>query len=140
MIFAAPYSGHEGAGFGALQKGPAGNQLDCILTSDPKQLAAALRPFRALHHLREAKIVNVTTRPVGQYHETIRAKFGTEIKHIGLEPVVAAYNAASGAEAKAEAERWTRAAGLRVRRRWDPTPPRPCGSGHGRSSCWRSRR
>ena len=106
MVFAVPYSGHEWAGFGALQQDPLGSQMECLLTSDRKQLAAAIRPFRTMHHLREAKIVNVTERPIGQYQADMRAKFGTEIKHIGLGPVVAAYEAVSDADTQAEAERW----------------------------------
>ena len=55
-----------------------------MLTTDRKQLAAAIRPFRAIHHLREAKILDVTTRLPAQYAAEVKAKFGTEIKQIGL--------------------------------------------------------
>lgn len=110
VIFAAPYSGHEWAGFGALQKDPRGALLECLLTSDRKQLAVAVRPFRAIHHLREAKILNVTTRLSKQYAEEVKAKFGTEIKQIGLEQVEAAFNAVDDRQAQAETERWIREA------------------------------
>ncbi|MGQ9576560.1 MAG: hypothetical protein ACUVUC_14705 [Thermoguttaceae bacterium] len=106
VVFAVPYSGHEWTGFGALRNQPQGALVDCMLTADRKQLAAAIRPFRALHHLREAKILNVTTRQPGQYQANIKAKFGTEIKHIGLKQVVDAYNAISDRDAQAEADRW----------------------------------
>jgi hypothetical protein len=61
-VFAIPYSGHEWSSWGSLQKQPAGAKMECFLTSDSSQLAAAIRPFRAIHHLREAKVLNVTTR------------------------------------------------------------------------------
>ena len=63
VVFAQPYSGHEWVGFGALQREELGAKLECLLTSDFSQLAVAIRPFRAIHHLREAKILNLTTRP-----------------------------------------------------------------------------
>jgi hypothetical protein len=111
MVFTAPYSGHEWTQFGALRNQEAGALMDCILSSDSAQLAAAVRPFRAIHHLREAKVINVSTRaPAESYLQAIRSKFGTEIKTVGLEPVMAAYNAVGPAEAEAETERWIKQA------------------------------
>jgi len=110
VVFAVPYSGHEWAGFGALQKEEAGAKLECLLTSDRKQLATAIRPFRAIHHLREAKILDVTTEPPAQYIGEIRSKFGTEIRQIDLQRVRNAYDAVSGSEARAEADRWMQGA------------------------------
>jgi hypothetical protein len=107
MLFAAPYSGHEWTSFGALMKSKEGALLDCILSSDLKQVAAAVRPFRAIHHLREAKIINVSTRPPSaEYLKSVTGKLGTEIKTIGVEPVMEYYNAVDGAAAQAETERW----------------------------------
>jgi hypothetical protein len=103
VVFAIPYSGHEWASFGAMMKQPQGEKLDCLLTTDRKQLAAAIRPFRALHHLREAKVLDVTTRLPAQYVEEIKAKFGTEVKQVGLAEVEKAYAAVSEADARAEA-------------------------------------
>jgi L-fucose isomerase-like protein len=112
-VFAVPYSGHQWIGFGQLRKEELGAKMECILTSDYKQLAAALRPFRAIHHLREAKILNVTTRSSKQraeYVEGIRNKFGTEIKRIELKRVLDACDAVSDSEAKEEADRWIKRA------------------------------
>jgi len=106
VVFAIPYSGHEWCRFGALQKEVQGAKMECMLTSDYKQLAAALRPFRAVHHLREAAILNLTTRSFAQFSTAVEKKFGTKIKQINLEQVLAAYNAADDAKAKAEADRW----------------------------------
>jgi L-arabinose isomerase len=110
VVFAIPYSGHEWAGFGALMKQPAGAKLDCMLTTDRKQLAVAIRPFRALHHLREAKILDVTTRLPAQYADDVKAKFGTQIQQVSLERVEKAYQAVGDADARAETERWIKQA------------------------------
>jgi hypothetical protein len=108
-IFALPYSGHEWVSFGGLQKQP-GAKLECFLTSDYSQLAVAIRPFRAIHHLREAKILNVTTRPFNDYADQMKEKFGTEMKQIDLDTVVKAYNAIDDKAAEAETQRWLKGA------------------------------
>ena len=109
-VFAVPYSGHGWTGFGALRKQELGAKMECMLTGDYKQLAAAIRPFRAIHHLREAKILNVTERSFDRYANDVKNKFGTEIKQIGREQVLDAYNAVSDSEAKVETDRWIRGA------------------------------
>ena len=109
-VFVAPYSGHEWTGFGGLQRQPAGAKMEFFLTSDCAQLATAIRPFRAIHHLREAKILNVTTRSFADYAQQMKAKFGTEMKQIDLDTVVKAYNAIPEADAKAETDKWIRGA------------------------------
>ncbi|HUV65266.1 MAG TPA: hypothetical protein VMW24_15325 [Sedimentisphaerales bacterium] len=106
VLFAAPYSGHGWTGFGALQTQEAGAKLECMLTSDYGQLAVALRPFRAIHHLREATILNVTTRSFDGYAKDMKEKFGTQIKQIDRQRVLDAYDAVSDSDAKAETERW----------------------------------
>jgi hypothetical protein len=111
VLFAAPYSGHEWSGFGALRNAPGGENLECMLTSDLGQLAAAVRPFRAIHHLREARILNVTSRALPEaYTRTVAAKFGTEIKTVDLPRVLAAYEAIEPKAAEAEARRWIKGA------------------------------
>jgi len=110
VVFAVPYSGHEWVGFGSMQKQPIGAKMECMLTTDYKQLAVAVRPFRAIHHLREAKILNVTTRSFAKYAESIKEKFGTEIKQLELKRVEDAYNAVDDNQARAETERWIRQA------------------------------
>jgi hypothetical protein len=110
VVFAVPYSGHEWAGYGALERTPLGARMECLLTSDTTQLAEAIRPFRAIHHLREAKVLDLTTDPIAQFAGEVRSKFGTEIKTIERERVLAAYDAVSDAEARAEADRWIKEA------------------------------
>jgi L-fucose isomerase-like protein len=114
MVFARPYSGHDWVGFGQLRREPLGAKMDCLLTSDTRQLAVALRPFRAIHHLREAKIVNLTTSDFSGYAGEVKAKFGTEIKPVGLDRVVALTNRISDRDARAETDRWTKGASLIV--------------------------
>jgi len=110
MIFATPYSGHEWSNFGNLQKQPIGAKMDCILSSDYTQLAAAIRSFRAIHHLREAKILNITSNPFSEYADSVKEKFGTEIMKIELNRVIDAYHSISDNDAQAEAEKWTKEA------------------------------
>ncbi|MBN1421987.1 MAG: hypothetical protein JXP34_24655 [Planctomycetes bacterium] len=110
-LFAAPYSGHEWASFGALRKEEAGKRLECFLTSDFDALAVAVRPFRAIHHLREARIVNVTARPLPvDYVEAIGKRFGTGVVAVDRERVLAAYEAVPEADAREDAARWIREA------------------------------
>ncbi len=110
VVFAVPYSGHGWTGFGALQKQQLGAKMECMLTSDYKQLAVAVRPFRAIHHLREAKILNVTERSFDRYSKDIKNKFGTEIKQVELKRVQDAYDGISDREARLETERWIKEA------------------------------
>lgn len=110
VVFAVPYSGHEWAGYGALQREPRGAKMECLLTSDYSQLAEAIRPFRAIHHLREARVLDLTTEPIDQFAAAVRDKFGTEIKQIDRERVLKAYDSASNVEARAEADRWAKGA------------------------------
>jgi hypothetical protein len=110
MVFAVPYSGHGWTSFGALQQQKLGEKMECMLTSDYKQLAVAIRPFRAIHHLREAKILNLTESSFDQYANDIKNKFGTEIKKVQLRQVLDAYDAVSDSQAKAEADRWVKEA------------------------------
>jgi len=107
MLFAAPYSGHEWTRFGELRKQPAGERLECLLTSDLNQLEIAIRPFRALHHLREAKVLNVTSRPLpADYVNAVASKFGTQIKAIDRQRTLDAYNSIADSAAEAETKRW----------------------------------
>lgn len=111
VVFAAPYSGHEWSGWGALRRRPEGAKLECLLTSDVNEIAEGIRPIRAIHHMREAKILNVTARKLPEdYIKNVREKLGPEIKVIDRETVLAAYEAVPEDAARAEADRWIGAA------------------------------
>jgi hypothetical protein len=113
MVFAVPYSGHEWTRFGELMRDKLGTKLDCILTSDYRQLAAAIRPIRAIHHLREAKILDLIDRDDEwrrQFTEAVDDRFGVEIKRVGLKRVLDACEAVNEKAAQAETERWIKGA------------------------------
>jgi len=110
VIFARPYSGHEWVDFGEIRRQALGAKLDCLLTTDTNQLAVAVRPFRAIHHLREAKVINLSTADFSDYAAKVKSKFGTEIKPVGLDRMVALYNSISDRNAGAEADRWIKGA------------------------------
>lgn len=103
VLFAAPYSGHEWVGFGQWEKKA---PVTCLLTSDLSQLAAAVRPLRAIHHLREARLLNITAREMpADYLAAIKEKFGTDMIQITRERALQAYESISDADAKAEAQK-----------------------------------
>jgi hypothetical protein len=106
VLFAAPYSGHEWTYYGELMKQEKGALFDCFLTSDPDELARAIRPFRAIHHLQEAKILNLTTASFEEYAARVKEKFGTEIRRLNLKRVQRAYESIKLEEASREAELW----------------------------------
>jgi len=110
IIFARPYSGHEWVDFGEIRRQPLGAKLDCLLTSDTSQLAVAVRPFRAIHHLREAKVINLSTADFSEYAGEVKARLGTEIRPVGLDRMLALYNGISDGDAAAEADRWIKGA------------------------------
>lgn len=110
VVFAAPYSGHEWVGYGDLLRQERGSRMECMLTSDYSQLERAIRPFRAIHHLREAKILNLTTNDFGEYANKAKNKFGTEIQKIELDRILRAYEAVDDVDAQAETIRWIKEA------------------------------
>jgi len=110
MFFAAPYSGHEWAELGALERKPEGAKLGCVLSSDLSQLATAIRPLRAIHYLKVAKVLNLSTHPFTDYGAAIKGRFGTEIKPVGLDRVLDLYHAIDDGKATAEAESWIKGA------------------------------
>lgn len=106
VLFSAPYSGHEWTQFGKMEKEAQG-QLVVILDSDLNKIAEGIRPFRAIHHLREAKILNLTTSPMdASYLEKVKAAFGTEILPVTLERVMSIYNLIPDSSAQSETDKW----------------------------------
>ena len=107
MVFAAPYSGHEWVWFGSLRKEELGAKMECILSSDYSQLAEALKPFRAIRHLKESKILNVTEREYdGKYFEEVKNRFGTQFEQISLDKMLENYNSIKDSEARQLTEKW----------------------------------
>lgn len=109
VLFAAPYSGHEWTRFGGIAK--TNPLFDCTLTSDLNQLAAAVRPLRAIHHLREAHVLNVTERPwAAERTQKLNEKFGTRFTVVNLQRVLDAYESTPERAARAEADAWIQSA------------------------------
>ncbi|MCE5252124.1 hypothetical protein LLG96_18135 [bacterium] len=105
IVFAVPYSGHEWTQFGALRNQEQGVLMDCLLTGDYKDLAVAVRPFRAIHHLKNARILNVTaTEPSADYLNSIKKTFGTDIQTIGRTQVLETYTGIPDSDVETETE------------------------------------
>lgn len=108
MVFSAPYSGHEWFYLSDLRRSELGKKLECVLTADYHELATAIRPFRALHHLREAKVLNLAAaHQPAEYPGKVKDKFGTEIALVPLDRMLKIYDSISDQDAQAEANRWT---------------------------------
>ncbi|MBA7620439.1 hypothetical protein ES703_27788 [subsurface metagenome] len=56
--------------------------------------------------MREAKILNLSSRSFSEYATDIKGKFGTEIKQIELKRMLDVYDSIKDSAAKAEADRW----------------------------------
>jgi L-fucose isomerase-like protein len=65
-----------------------------------------LRPFLAIHHLHEAKILNLTTNPFYEYATNIKNKFGTEIKRVELQRILDLYRSVPDKQAQEETKHW----------------------------------
>lgn len=109
VLFALPYSGHEWHTVAAMQK--EGKLIESLPSSDFADLAVAVRPFRAIHRLAEARILHVSQGDAdAAYCRAIRDRFGSEIISVKLPELEQAYQQASEDEARADAERWIREA------------------------------
>lgn len=105
MVFTMPYNGHEWHIIGSWQR--QGRLIDIVPSSRYEDVALAVRPFRAMHRLREARVLHVSQRdPDTAYCEAVRQKFGTEIVGLKLPELQAAYDGANAADVEADCERW----------------------------------
>jgi len=106
MIISAPYAGHEWFNLSDIRRQKLGENMECILTADRRQLATAVRPFRALHHLREATVLNLASSMPEAYVRQVQTKFGTRIRPVSRERMLALYEAVDEDAARKEAQRW----------------------------------
>jgi len=105
VVFAKPYAGHEWHIIASLQK--QGKKIEMYPSSKTADIVKAVRPIRAVHRFREAKILYLPGgKPDEAYIEAIRKKFGTEIKTISLDDLTRRYEAADKAEVTRDAQRW----------------------------------
>ena len=109
MVFTTPYAGHEWHTMAPLQK--QGKKIDVLPSSDFGDLATAIRPFRAIHRLKEAKVLYLQGGEIDpQYAKNIRDKFGTEIETVYLPRLEELYKSVDEAQAREDAERWIKEA------------------------------
>ncbi|MFH1740552.1 MAG: hypothetical protein ABIH23_16210 [bacterium] len=109
MVFAPPFAGHEWHTFAPMQK--QGDKIDILPSSDFSDLAVAIRPLRAISRLKKAKVLYLQGGEIDpEYAESIRSKFGTEIKTIYLPQLEELYKSMDETEARADAERWMKEA------------------------------
>ncbi len=113
VVFALPYTGHEWHTIAGWQR--QGKLIEVFPTSKVGDVLVAIRPFRAIHRLKEARVLNVNHGPAdAAYCKAIREKFGTEIISLNLPDLQKAYDAADRSEAAADARRWIKEAQKRV--------------------------
>jgi hypothetical protein len=106
ISFNAPYSGHEWCIVPDLQR--AGKKIDVIPTSDFALAADAFRQFRAIHRLKETRVLYVGGgHPAPEkYVADVKAKFGTTIAPFDHKRLAEAYEAMDPALVEAETARW----------------------------------
>ena len=109
MVFTLPYSGHEWHIVAGLQR--EGKLIDVLPSSRYEDLAVAVRPFRAMHRLKEARVLNVNQSDADPaYCKALKDKFGAEVISLKLADLQTAYNEADADETEADARRWIREA------------------------------
>jgi hypothetical protein len=105
VLFALPYSGHEWHTIAGWQR--QGKLIEVFASSKHEDVLVAIRPFRARHRLKEARVLNVNYGPAdAAYCQALKLKFGTEIVSLALPDLQAAYTAADRSEAMADCRRW----------------------------------
>lgn len=105
VLFSLPYTGHEWHTIASWQR--QGKLIESFPTSRFEDVLIAIRPFRALHRLKAARILHVNHGAADNaYCQAIKEKFGTDIKNIGLPELEQAYQAADQSETLADCRRW----------------------------------
>lgn len=105
VLFSMPYSGHEWHIIASLQR--MGKKVEVYPSSRYEDIVAAVRPIRAIHRLRETKILYLRNGgPDPKYTEAVRKKFGVRIKTVKLADLTRAYKAADRDEVEAEFRLW----------------------------------
>ena len=110
ISFATPYSGHEWCIVPSLRR--SGKKIDVIATSRYEDVLPAMRVFKAIHRLRETKILFVSGGPPApaEYVAEAKRKLGVDIVLLDHKRLVQAFEAIPEAAARAEAEQWIKGA------------------------------
>ena len=83
VLFSLPYSGHEWHTMAGWQR--QGKLIVVYPSSRYEDVLAAIRPFRAIHRLKEARLLNVSNGPAdAAYCEALKTRFGTEVISLTL--------------------------------------------------------
>ncbi|MCX6904960.1 MAG: hypothetical protein NTW03_16075, partial [Verrucomicrobia bacterium] len=109
VLFSLPYTGHEWHTIAGWQRQD--KLIEALPPSRFDDVLVAIRPFRALHRLKEARILHVNQGPAdAAYCKAIKEKFGTDITDVGLEELERAYQQADRGAAMADCRRWMKEA------------------------------
>jgi hypothetical protein len=109
VLFSLPYTGHEWHTIAGWQR--QGKLIEVFPTSRCEDVLVAIRPFRAIHRLKEARLLNVSNGPANaEYCQALKDKFGTEVISLTLPDLEKAYEAADRGEAMADMRRWMKEA------------------------------
>lgn len=109
VMFTLPYAGHEWHTIASMQK--RGDKIEVLPSSDFADLAVAVRPFRAIHRMNEAKILYLMgSEPDANYVKAVKDKFGTEIVNLNFEQLAQAYKNADEKLVQEDCERWIKEA------------------------------
>lgn len=109
VLFSLPYTGHEWHTIASWQR--QGKLIEVYPTSRFDDVLIAIRPFRALHRLKEARILHVNHGAAdAAYCQAIKEKFGTDVLNVGLPELQQAYDKADRSEALADCRRWLKEA------------------------------
>jgi L-fucose isomerase-like protein len=109
VLFSLPYTGHEWHTIAGWQR--QGKLIEEYPTSRYEDVLLAIRPFRAIHRLKEARVLNVNHTPAdAAYCQAIKEKFGTQVISLNLPDLQAAYQAADQSAAMADLRRWVKEA------------------------------
>jgi hypothetical protein len=117
LLFTRPYSGWSYVDFASwVQKG---KKADLVASSQFDDLDPYMRIFQTIHHMRKSKVLAVTpSSGVRRVAEGFTKQFGTTMKFVSYQELKDAFEAADQAEAKKEAEEFTRRAARVV----EPSP------------------
>ncbi len=109
VLFSLPYTGHEWHTMAGWQR--QGKLIEVYPSSRHEDVLVAIRPFRAIHRLKEARVLNVSNGPAdAAYCAALKEKFGTEIISLLLPDLQKAYEAADQSEAMADMRQWVKEA------------------------------
>jgi len=105
ILFSQPYSGHDWSQVAAMQKD--GLKIECLATSNFHEIVDAMRPIRAIHRMKESRIVYLNTSKAGKsYADKLKAAWGTDVVSTDPKRLDAVYKTVDENVARAVARRW----------------------------------